>query len=250
MQKLVMALLFVPLVTIAQKKQITLGDIFKNRTFQGDNVPAFSELPLDSIIHPSDVKDETGKQLGTGDYQLSADKKRIIFFTGREPIYRRSSKSTAYLYDAVAKKTTRLNEGKIMHATLAVGSARLMGADAPPGQQETTAGFSVVIGIENPADAERIFHALAENGTVRMPLQQVRCQQWLGATAAERQRGVEALQGVVGGPTPFGRATALTSAEAERLFDRTCAVPIARNFLLYELYTRASGFRSLVDPST
>src|SRR5438477_12189619 len=61
---------------------------------------------------------------------------------------------------------------KIMHATLAVGSARLMGADAPPGQQETTAGFSVVIGIENPADAERIFHALAENGTVRMPLQQ------------------------------------------------------------------------------
>jgi len=75
-----MALLFVPLITIAQKKQITLEDIFKNRTFQGDNVPAFSEVPLDSIIHPSDVRDENGKQLSTGDYQLSADKKRIIFF--------------------------------------------------------------------------------------------------------------------------------------------------------------------------
>jgi len=120
-----MALLFVPLITIAQKKQITLEDIFKNRTFQGDNVPAFSEVPLDSIIHPSDVKDENGKQLSTGDYQLSADKKRIIFFTGREPIYRRSSKSNAFLYDAVSKKTTRLSEGKIMHATFSPDGSKI-----------------------------------------------------------------------------------------------------------------------------
>jgi hypothetical protein len=81
-----------------------------------------------------------------------------------------------------------------------------------------------------------------------MPLQQARCEQWLGAPQSERARALDALQGVVGGPTPFGRATALTPAEGERLFDRTCSNPIARNFLLYELYTRASGFRSLVDP--
>ena len=83
-----------------------------------------------------------------------------------------------------------------------------------------------------------------------MPLQQARCEQWLGAPQSERDRALDALQGIVGGPTPFGRATALTPAEGERLFDRTCANPIARNFLLYELYTRASGFRSLVDPNT
>jgi len=82
-----------------------------------------------------------------------------------------------------------------------------------------------------------------------MPLQQARCEQWLGAPQSERNRALDALQGVVGGPTPFGRATALTPAEGERLFDRTCSNPIARNFLLYELYTRASGFRSLVDPN-
>jgi hypothetical protein len=81
-----------------------------------------------------------------------------------------------------------------------------------------------------------------------MPLQQARCEQWLGAPQSERARALDALQRVVGGPTPFGRATALTPAEGERLFDRTCSNPIARNFLLYELYTRASGFRSLVDP--
>jgi hypothetical protein len=79
-----------------------------------------------------------------------------------------------------------------------------------------------------------------------MPLQQARCQQWVGATASERSRALSALHGVVGGPTPFGPATALSAPEAQRLFDRTCAHPWASGFLLYELYTRASGFRSLV----
>jgi hypothetical protein len=78
-----------------------------------------------------------------------------------------------------------------------------------------------------------------------MRLQQARCAQWLAAGGAERARALSALHGVVGGPTPFGQATALTSAEAERLFDRTCARPMAQSFLLYELYTRAAGFRSL-----
>jgi PhnB protein len=30
----------------------------------------------------------------------------------------------------------------------------------------------VTLGIDEPAEAERIFHALAEKGTVRMPIQQ------------------------------------------------------------------------------
>jgi PhnB protein len=33
-------------------------------------------------------------------------------------------------------------------------------------------GFSVTINIENLADAERIFQALAQNGTVQMPIQE------------------------------------------------------------------------------
>jgi dipeptidyl-peptidase-4 len=116
MRKLFIALFLVPVISIAQKKQISLEDIFKNKTFQGDIVPGFSEQPLDSIVNPGDVKDESGKQLNTKDYKLSGDKKRIIFFTDRESIYRRSSKANAYLFDVVLKKTTRLNEGKIMHA--------------------------------------------------------------------------------------------------------------------------------------
>jgi PhnB protein len=62
---------------------------------------------------------------------------------------------------------------KIMHARLVLDDDRvLMGSDAPPGMQEEMKGFSVTLGVDKPADAERIFHALAEDGTVRMPIQE------------------------------------------------------------------------------
>jgi PhnB protein len=60
---------------------------------------------------------------------------------------------------------------KILHVRLMVGDQALMGADAPPEHYEKPQGFSVTIGIDDPADAERIFHALAEKGTVTMPIQ-------------------------------------------------------------------------------
>ena len=61
---------------------------------------------------------------------------------------------------------------KILHASLAVGDNLLMGSDAPPDDYETPKGISVSIHIADPADAERVFHALAENGTVQLPIQQ------------------------------------------------------------------------------
>jgi PhnB protein len=61
---------------------------------------------------------------------------------------------------------------KILHATLVAGDAVLAGSDAMPGQYEKPKGFQLLLGIDDPADAERIFHALAENGTVEMPIQQ------------------------------------------------------------------------------
>jgi hypothetical protein len=79
------------------------------------------------------------------------------------------------------------------------------------------------------------------------PLQQARCAQWLTATAPQRSATIAALRGVVGGPTPWGTATTLTAAEASTLFRRTCSHGYARNFLLYELYTRAAGFRSAAE---
>ena len=61
---------------------------------------------------------------------------------------------------------------KIMHARLIVGDDVLMGSDAPPDRYEGSKGFSVTLGVDNPAEAERVFNALAEKGTVQMPIQE------------------------------------------------------------------------------
>jgi hypothetical protein len=62
---------------------------------------------------------------------------------------------------------------EILHATLTVSDNALMGGDPVPEQYEQPKGFAALLGIDDPLsmDAERIFHALAENGTVQMPLQ-------------------------------------------------------------------------------
>lgn len=60
---------------------------------------------------------------------------------------------------------------KIVHASMTIGDAVLAGADSSPEDYQQPQGFSVLLSVDNPADAERIFHALAENGAVRMPLQ-------------------------------------------------------------------------------
>ena len=61
---------------------------------------------------------------------------------------------------------------RIMHINLTVGDIVLMGADAPPHLFEKPQGFYVNLQFDNIADAERVFNALAENGTVRMPFQE------------------------------------------------------------------------------
>jgi len=60
---------------------------------------------------------------------------------------------------------------KIMHARLSVGDQVLMGSDVPPGHYNSPQGFRVNISVKNPADAERIFKALADKGKVTMPLE-------------------------------------------------------------------------------
>lgn len=61
---------------------------------------------------------------------------------------------------------------KIMHARLEIGSMVLMGSDSPPSHYEKAQGFSISLSMTDPAEAERIFKALADKGEVRMPLQQ------------------------------------------------------------------------------
>ncbi len=60
---------------------------------------------------------------------------------------------------------------KIIHATIRIGDALVMGADAPPDHFQKPQGFSMSLEIKEPTDAERLFQALAEGGQVTMPIQ-------------------------------------------------------------------------------
>ncbi len=60
---------------------------------------------------------------------------------------------------------------KIMHARLVVGNAVLMGSDVPHGEFDKPQGFSVSIHTDDPAEAERLFHALEKGGNITMPIQ-------------------------------------------------------------------------------
>jgi PhnB protein len=73
----------------------------------------------------------------------------------------------------MAGKTPPELKDKVMHARITVGDdVVLMGSDAPPQMYEAMKGMSVTVSIDKPDDADRIFAALAENGTVRMPIQE------------------------------------------------------------------------------
>ncbi|MBI3675164.1 MAG: VOC family protein [Proteobacteria bacterium] len=61
---------------------------------------------------------------------------------------------------------------KILHARLKIGDAIVMASDAPPGYYHKPQGFSVSLGVDTPADAERVFKELSERGEVRMPMAQ------------------------------------------------------------------------------
>lgn len=60
---------------------------------------------------------------------------------------------------------------KIMHISLKIGEFRLMGSDAPPDRFKRPQGFSVQLSIANVGDGERTFNALAQGGSITMPLE-------------------------------------------------------------------------------
>ncbi len=61
--------------------------------------------------------------------------------------------------------------GKIIHARLAVGDQVLMGSDCTPAcPYEPIRGVSVSLNVDSVAEAERLYAALAKDGTVQMPL--------------------------------------------------------------------------------
>ncbi|MEX2302209.1 MAG: VOC family protein [Bryobacterales bacterium] len=70
----------------------------------------------------------------------------------------------------MAKETPPESHSKVMHASLAVGDAILMGSNGCPGGVVQSKGSYVALVLKDLKEAQRIFEALTTNGTVEMPL--------------------------------------------------------------------------------
>ena len=57
----------------------------------------------------------------------------------------------------------------IMHARISIDGEVLMASDAPPDHFNKPQGFAVSLTVDDPAEAERKFNALAEGGSTNMP---------------------------------------------------------------------------------
>lgn len=60
---------------------------------------------------------------------------------------------------------------KIMHTQLTFGDWAIMGSDCSPEHYQVPQGISVSLQISDPDKAEHIFAALAEGGSIQMPLE-------------------------------------------------------------------------------
>lgn len=59
----------------------------------------------------------------------------------------------------------------VLHVTLRVGDAVIMGSDAPPEMYQKPQGLYVSIGVHSVAEAERIYAAFSDGATIVMPME-------------------------------------------------------------------------------
>jgi PhnB protein len=61
-------------------------------------------------------------------------------------------------------------ENKIMHTSFRIGDTTVMASDGRCQGQPSFQGFSLSLAVQNEAEADRVFAALADGGQVQMPL--------------------------------------------------------------------------------
>ena len=62
------------------------------------------------------------------------------------------------------------SENKVMHVSLKIGDSEIMASDGANTGTTNFHGFSIALSVKSEAEADRIYNALADGGTIRMPL--------------------------------------------------------------------------------
>lgn len=109
--------LILSLQGIAQK-QITLEDIYKKGTFSGEFIRAdFGKISTTPRLTSKELVDKNGKFIGEPGEIINAvaNPDLAIIKIAREAIYRRSSKSFVYIYNAATKELIKVSDEKVLH---------------------------------------------------------------------------------------------------------------------------------------
>ena len=141
MKKLLTLLLAILIITptFAQKRDITLDDLWQNYTFYPSYIGGFNSMNDGehySIMKKTEKGQEIikhqfkdGKKVRTlfssadfdiqriNNYTFSDDEKLLLLSTETEKIYRYSSKSAYYIYNIFTDKLKKLTDDKVMYAT-------------------------------------------------------------------------------------------------------------------------------------
>lgn len=124
----------------AQKKEITLEDIWRTGTFRSNSVLGL--VSMNDGIHYTTIKKDTifrfsyekvtvpevivsksqllinGSTINIDDYQFSADENKMLIASETEHIYRHSTRENYYVYDRTTKTLNPVTKGeKQMHAS-------------------------------------------------------------------------------------------------------------------------------------
>ena len=141
MKKLLTLLLALLIITptFAQKRDITLDDLWQNYTFYPSYIGGFNSMN-DGEHYSTMEKTEKGQEIikhqfkdgkkvrtlfssadfdiqRINNYTFSDDEKLLLLSTETEKIYRHSSKSAYYIYNIFTDKLKKLTDDKVMYAT-------------------------------------------------------------------------------------------------------------------------------------
>jgi dipeptidyl-peptidase-4 len=126
-----------PIVLMAQKKEVTLENIWKTYDFYPKSVSGFKSMQDGNYYSKLDKKGDdsqinkysfrTGQKIRTlvnsknieidiKNYTFSKDEKKVLFANETEKIYRYSSKSIYHIYNLKTKKLEKLSDDKVMYA--------------------------------------------------------------------------------------------------------------------------------------
>ena len=141
MKKLLTLLFSILLITplFAQKRDITLEDIWKNYSFYPKSYSGLNSMndgehyvTMEKVNDGQEIikyRFKSGEKVRTlfksnnfeipkvGRYTFSQDEKQLLLATKTEGIYRYSSKSVYYIYNVFTDKLKKLSDDKVMYAT-------------------------------------------------------------------------------------------------------------------------------------